>query len=131
MHPLKATKANQSAQPVSDDLPDTAVKIYANNWVATVIASPEADENGFFNVYATTIGNTLTDATTAAMFVLNAFAFGRTAFIRAVPEAHSETSFDGKITQHRGFVRFCYKLELGTWRYPDPAVKIPLIGEAS
>lgn len=130
MHPLKATKAYPSVSPVSDDLPDTAIKVYANNWVATVIASPEADENGFFNVYATTLGSTLSDALTAATYVLDAFALGRTAFIRVVPEAHSEVLYDHKITQHRGFVRFSYKLEPGTWLYPDPAIKIPLTGEA-
>lgn len=127
--PLTATKAYPSVRsPVSDDLPDTAI-VYANNWVATVIVSP-ANEHGFFNVYATTVGSTLSDAGTAARYVLDALAFGRTAFIRAAPEAHSETSFDTNIVQHRGFVRFSYKLEPGTWHYPDPVIKIPLIGEA-
>lgn len=117
--------------PISNDVPDTAVKIYANNWVATVFASPEADASGFFAVYATTVGASAQYAGDAATFVLNAFAFGRTAVIRVAPESNSEKNFATQTIRHHGFVRFSYKLEAGGWHYlADEDIKIPSIGEA-
>jgi hypothetical protein len=97
------------------------IKIHSDNWVATVLSLSHPSE-GFFHIYATTIGETKEDAFAGAEYVLNAFAFGRLALIRAKPEANSETDFDTKLTRHKGFVRFSYRLEAGEWQYPDPPV---------
>ena len=48
------------------------------------------------------------------------FAKGRTAFVRNLPEADSDTNFDTKLTKHRGYVRFSFRLEAGSWHYPSP-----------
>jgi hypothetical protein len=108
-------------------LPDTPIKIYANDWVATIFTGP-ANPDGFFHVYATTVGSTEIHAFVAAEHVLNAFAWGRLAFIRSSPEAWTETDFDTKITHHKGFVRFSYKLEVGAWQYPDQSQFVSLSG---
>lgn len=110
---------------ISNEVPDSAIKIYGNNWVATVLAgSPSPD--GIIQIYCTTTGATPADAMTAATFVLNAFAHGRQAMIRCAPEARSETDFDTKITNHLGFVRFSYKLESGEWTFPEHETSIPM-----
>jgi hypothetical protein len=110
--------------PVSGDLPDTAIKVYANNWVATVITSPHPSTDGFYYVYCSTVGATLLDALNAARHVLYVYAWGRTAFIRVEPDAESYTDFDTKIIHHRGITRFSYKLEPGVWSYPSEDIPL-------
>jgi hypothetical protein len=96
-----------------------AIKIYANNWVATVLTSLHPNVDGFFNVYCTTEGTSWLDAVNAAIHVLNVFAHGREAWIRVEPEASSDTDCDTKIIHHRGIVRFAYKLQPGSWHYAE------------
>lgn len=102
-----------------------AVKIYSDGWVATILTGP-ASNDGFYQVYCTTLGETNALALAAAAHVLNVFAFGRLAMIRANLEAVSETDFDTKKMSHKGFVRFIYKLEAGEWHYPEAAE--PILG---
>jgi hypothetical protein len=92
------------------------------------LVSDSPQPSGFLNVIARTIGETREDALAGAEFVLNAFAFGRLAYIRVKPEANSETDFDTKVTRHRGFVRFSYRLESGDWQYPEINTIIPSLG---
>lgn len=99
---------------VSNEVPDTVMKVYANGWVATIVTGESFD--GFYPVYVMTVGNTKEMALAGAVHVLNALAFGREALIRCEPEAFSEMDFDTKITNHGGFVRFSYKLEPGVWQ---------------
>lgn len=103
---------------VSNDVPDTAVKIYANNWVATIVADMRPDKDGYFHVYCTTVGATQDDARAGAQAVLEAFASGREAFIRERPAAQSATNHVTGETCHGGLCRFSYKLVPGEWRYP-------------
>ncbi len=93
------------------------IEIHGDGWFASILSGPP--EDGIFNVFCTTVGNTHAEAMMGATAVLNIFAHGRWAFIRVKPEAVSEEDFDTKITHHRGFVRFSYKLESGEWHYPN------------
>ena len=65
-----------------------------------------------------------------AEYILETFAKGRAAVIRAKPEAMSERDWDTQLMRHSGYVRFSYRLEPGEWMYPDVSMKIPSIGEA-
>jgi hypothetical protein len=103
---------------VSDELPETAIKVYARDWVATIFSSEKPDEHGFIHVTCHTVGSAQPDALRAAEHVLNAFAFGRVAFIRTKPETEDQRDHRSEKTIHRGYVRFSYKLELGEWKYP-------------
>src|SRR5882762_1655114 len=109
---------------------ESTVKIYSNGWVATILTG-KASPEGFFNIYATTIGETKEDALAGAEYVLNAFAFGRLAFIRVAPKAHSDFDFDTKLTRNNGIVRLSYKLEAGEWHYPEINTVIPGFGSAA
>jgi len=123
---MARSEAAQAA--IANEVPDTAIKVYANNWVATIVVSPEPSPDGFFHIYASTVGTTKLHALEAAVYVLNAYAFGRTTFIRVKPEVMTQRSFQTKGMAHRGHVRFSYKLEPGTWSYPDPSTP-KLLGE--
>jgi predicted RNase H-like HicB family nuclease len=105
--------------PVSSDLPDTAIKVYANNWVATIFADMRPNADGYFHVYCSTVGATQDDARAGAQAVLEAFASGREAFIRERPAAQSATNHVTSETCHTGLTRFSYKLEPGMWSYPN------------
>ena len=125
------TEAVQAA-PIANDVPDTAIKLYGNKWVATIIVSGiPYPEDGLFHVSCETVGVNQYEANAAAWYVLRHFASGRLAFIRVEPEAHSDTDFATKIIHHRGHVRFSYKLEPGEWTRADQTkVTIPpLFGE--
>ena len=109
--------------PATMEMPDSAIKIYANDWVATVLTSMINDA-GFFHVICNVEGISHSAAILGAEHILNIFAKGRMAMILAKPEANSETDFDTKIIHHRGYVRFSYKLEAGDWQYPDPSMRL-------
>ena len=109
----------KQAEPVSADLPDTAIKVYANNWVATIFADMRPDKDGYFHVYCTTVGTTQDDARAGAQAVLDAFASGREAFIRERPAAASATNHLTLETGHAGLTRFSYKLVPGVWSHPN------------
>lgn len=116
---------------VTADLPDTAIKVYANDWVATIFASPWPDPSGFYSICAITVGSSAINAEFAANYVLAHFANGRLAVIRVRPQANSEKDFATQITHHRGIVRFSYKLEPGSWHWIDEdKIQIPSIGDA-
>jgi hypothetical protein len=121
------TEATQAA-PVTADLPDTAIKIYAKNWVATIFADMRPDADGYFHVYCTTVGSTQDYARAGAQAVLDAFASGREAFIRERPAAQSATNHVTSETSHVGLTRFSYKLVPGEWSYPN-VVTLKLFGE--
>lgn len=123
---MACSEAVQAA--IANDVPDTAIKVYANKWVATIVVSPKPNPDGFFHISASTVGATKPHALAAAEYVLNAYAFGRTTFIRVKPEAETHRNHQTKEMAHRGHVRFSYKLEPGVWSYPDPSTP-KLFGE--
>lgn len=110
------------AEPISNDVPDTAIKVNAHNWVATIIADMRPDPNGYFHIYCTTVGATQDDARAGAQSILDAFATGREAFIRERPAAQSATNHVTKQTYHAGLTRFSYKLAPGVWSYPHEEI---------
>ena len=97
--------------------PENTTKVYGPGWVATILTNLPRD--GWTQVYCTSIGDSQEHALEACEWVLNSFAAGREAFIRVKPEANSETNFDTKIESHRAIVRFGFRLNAGTWSYPD------------
>lgn len=121
------TEAVQAA-PIANDVPDTAIKVYANKWVATIIVGHEPDPDGFFHISVATVGATKVDALDAAEYVLSAYATGRVAFIRVKPVAESHRNYITKETTHHGHVRFSYQLKAGVWSYPDQSIP-KLFGE--
>jgi len=125
------TEAVQAA-PIANDVPDTAIKLYGNKWVATIAVSGiPYPEDGLFHVSCFTVGASQYEANAAAWYVLRHFAAGRVAFIRVEPTAESHRNHLTKETTHRGCVRFSYKLEPGEWTRADQTkVTIPpLFGE--
>lgn len=119
---------DDAAQAISNEVPETALKIYATGWVATIITSSPS-QGEWTHVHCSTIGNTKELALEGAQHVLDVWANGRAALIRVRPEVASETSFTDKITRHAGCVRFSYKLRPGDWVYVEDT-KLPfLLGE--
>jgi hypothetical protein len=110
------TEAVQAA-PISNDVPDTAIKVYAQNWVATIIASASPTD-GYYPVNCDVRGSSREEALKGAQHILNAYAFGRKAYIRVEPEAVTHPLLDGGVA-HVANVRFSYKLEPGEWSYPN------------
>jgi hypothetical protein len=86
-----------------------------DKWTAEVTLSPEWHKADFIHLMVIVEGKTKEDALAGAQSVLNVFAIGRTAYIRAEPEAVSERDFDTQEVRHRGFVRFSFKLKAGDW----------------
>ena len=108
--------------PTPSDVSDTAIKICANNWEATIYADMRPDAHGYFHISCTTIGATQDDARAGAQAVLGAFASGREAFIRERPAAVSVTNHATSETCHSGLARFSYKLVPGEWSYPNEVI---------
>lgn len=117
-----------AAQAISNQVPETALKIYATGWVATIIASLPGPD-GWAHVHCSTVGSTKDLALEAAQYVLDVWAKGRIAFIRVKPEAVSEEDFNTKVIGHAGCTRFSYKLEPGDWIYTDHKTIPYLFGE--
>ena len=95
------------------------IQITEVNWTATVLIAPQAESDDILHCEIRTIGATLKDALAGATIVSDLFAKHRTAFIRAMPEAASDTNFDTKETKHCGYARFSFKLESGAWHLPE------------
>jgi hypothetical protein len=112
--------------PISNRVPDSALKIYANDWVATILCG--GLDNGFQHIVCNTVGSSQAKALEAAEYVIKAFAAGRKAFIRAKPAARSETDFETREIRHEGYVRFSYSLEPGEWQFPDESQIVSLGG---
>ncbi len=106
----------------------TTISVEGHGWTAIGFVSEQPD--GIITVECRTKGDSQAEALFGATYVLNMFAKGRFAFIRVKPEVDSYKDFDTKITHHKGYVRFHYKLEPGEWHYTDEITKIPSLGEA-
>ncbi len=85
-------------------------------WTAEIMVSDAGA--GFKHLYATTEGDSKADALEGAQAIFDAFAAGKEAFIRTMPEAFSDTDFDTKITSHKGFVRFSFGPHAGSHHFP-------------
>lgn len=81
-------------------------------------------DDGLFHVIGESTGDSQADALKAVQMVWDRMAFGRTGITRALPEANSDTSFDTKITLHRGYVRFTFLDEPGEMLPPNSSVPI-------
>ena len=105
------------------------VTLSSDKWNAEILVSDQPGEAGFIHVQAKVLGDSMEDALTGAKQILDKYAAGKLAYIRAKPEAHSDRDFDTKIVVHRGWVRFSYKDEPGEWNYPESFMPIPSFGE--
>jgi hypothetical protein len=94
----------------------STIEMQSSNWSASVLISDGPRPDSLYHVIVRTRGETKDDALAGAQFVLDAFANGRTSYIRVNPEAHSEINFDTKEICHGGFARFSFKIETGEWR---------------
>lgn len=110
-------------------MPETIV--HSQGWTAKILESESPTPDGFWHVYATIDGDSAALALVGTEHILNVYAKGRMAFIRAMPEVGTDRSFDSQITRYTGFVRFSYKLESGEWTYLEPNRAIPSIGAAA
>ena len=106
-----------------------AIKVYSERWAAEVLISDDPNKAGFKHVQARLLADSQDDALAGAQQILNDYATGKTAYIRAKPEAQSERDFATNFVFHRGYVRFSFKDEPGEWHYPDRSMMIPPIGE--
>ena len=86
-------------------------------WTAQIIVSDGG--SGFKHLYATIDGDSHAEAIEGAQSIYEGFGSNRECFIRVLPEAHSETDFDTKITRHRGFVRFSFGPNDGPHHMPS------------
>lgn len=95
------------------------IRIAEDNWTAELIVSPQsAVENvDFVHCIAKVLGKTEADALSGAKAIFDLFAKGRETFIRTEPEADTYTDFDTKEKQYRGYVRFSFRLEPGSWHH--------------
>ena len=99
------------------------IQIQGNNWAALVLVSDAPKD--LYHVTVRTNGESDVDALMGAQFILNAFAEGRTAYVRVPPEVHSDTDFDTKETRHIGYARFSFKFEAGQWQtIVEPTIPI-------
>jgi hypothetical protein len=107
------------------------IRIVEEKWTAEIICSPQPQASDQLNhVQAKTLGLTKEDALAGAQFVLDLFAKGRLAYIRAMPEAHSDKVNFSKTEMmtntgdiiHQGYVRFSFRCEDGDWHYPESDV---------
>ena len=93
-------------------------------WNAEVMVS--GGNEGFIHVQARVAGDTQADALKGTEVILDSMASGKVAFVRARPEAHTDTDFDTKEVLHGGYVRFTFRNEPGNWVYPnDTPSKLP------
>lgn len=103
----------------------TSAHFQAFHWRARVLIKPV---DGWTHIEASIIADDTGCAKAGINWVLNNFAFGREAVIR-VEETDTHYNFDNGIKEpiYKGYVRFSYKLELGTWRRLDPTAENPSI----
>ena len=96
------------------------IRIADQGWTAEVIFSPPSRMDDFMHCTAMVDGETKESALVGAKVILDLFAKNRTTFVRTPPEADSDTNFDTKLTIHRGYTRFSFRLEAGVWVFPTP-----------
>ena len=90
----------------------------SDTWTSNVVISK--DDNGLFHVYCKTEGTSEPAALEGAQFAYDVLAAGRLHYVRCLPTATSEKSFDSGQTEHRGYTRFSMKLEPGSAVMPEP-----------
>jgi hypothetical protein len=110
-------------------MPETIV--HSKGWTAKILESESPSPDGTWHVYATVDGDTADLATLGTEHILNVYAKGRIAFIRAKPEIGVNRDFDCLTVRYVGFVRFSYRLETGEWTYLPPNNSIPGFGNAA
>jgi hypothetical protein len=95
------------------------IRIAEDKWTAEILSSPQSEISEFIHLEARIRGVSQADALKGAQVVIDLFAKGRTAYIRARPESGTDTDFDSKEVKHHGYVRFSFRLEAGSWHDAD------------
>lgn len=98
-------------------------------WTADVTLAPKwQTKDPLQHLECRVKGETNRDALQGAQFILELFAKGRRAYIRALPEVASEIDFDSKTVLHHGYVRFSFLFEPGEWVMREQEVKPLTLG---
>jgi hypothetical protein len=95
------------------------IQIEEEKWFATIMLTPQDQGTDILHLEARLYGLTPDDVLGGAKYILDLFAKGRTAYIRAEPESVSAPNLNTKAIEHRGFVRFSFRLDHGEWHLPD------------
>jgi hypothetical protein len=82
------------------------IDCFNQNWRASILCSDEVSPDGIVHFEVRTLADTKEDALKAAQYMFKILTGGRESFVRAYPEAYSETDFDSKEIRHGAYARF-------------------------